>query len=209
MPAIRTSVRALFALFASMLFALLGCTQEVGGDASSASEQVTLSTVRVYHLNGKLPATFEDVALKVSQETVNAASPGELGEITSKLIVTTCSIYNGGLSSYLMVHHSPNLSTSDYYVCIQGSGDLDLTTTYYANTTNCVFTSNPAACVANLRLSGNVKSLWNGNQSPWQCSFLGPNFSVYSYYHVYSGYTPYYQSVSPSNLINATYLSCY
>lgn len=66
---------------------------------------------------------------------------------------------------------------------------------------------NYTACVNNLRVSGNVRSVWNGDDGTSECAFLGPNFSVYEFYQYPTA--PYAISSAPANLINATLVSCF
>lgn len=199
-------MKYLFATLALLITTLAGCTVETSpGDVSTSSDAVE-QTVRTYHLdqrdkNGQ--PVFEERTVRLPR--IDPSLPaGELAKARQALATTACTVPND-ITKYLVVWHDTGLSGS--FVCFTGLGDMDLTNVYYSNPFVCIYAPNYNACVANLRVSGNVRSVWNGDDGTSECVFLGPNMSAYEFYQYPT--TPYVTSNAPANLVAATYVTCF
>jgi hypothetical protein len=191
-----------------LVMSLIGCAVDASTEAASTSveQDFEVHTVRTYHLGKKddkgLPV-FEEKTVRLKKIDSSLTGDG-LAKARQELATSACAIPNQ-ITTYLVVWHDTGLSGS--YVCFTGTGDLDLTNVYYSNPFVCLWAPNYTACVNNLRVSGNVRSVWNGDDGTSECAFLGPNFSVYEFYQYPTA--PYAISSAPANLINATLVSCF
>lgn len=195
------------ALIVMLVMSLIGCAVDASTESiSSSDQQFEMQTVRFYQLDKKddkgMPVfTERTVRLPKIDPTLTGE---ELGKARQALATTACSIPNQ-ISRYLTIWKNTGLSGS--YVCLTGTGDLDLTNVYFSNPFVCLYAPNYATCIAGLRVSGNIRSLWQDNDGTTECAFLGPNLSVFEFYQHPA--TPYAISSAPADLVNATLVSCF
>lgn len=199
-------MKHVFALIALLITTLAGCAVDTSPDTTSTSQDAVEQTVRTYHLNQRNKdgsPVFEERTVLVPR--LDPALPaGELAKARQALATTACSV-PGDITRYLVVWHDTGLSGS--FVCFTGLGDMDLTNVYYSNPFVCFYAPDYNACVNNLRVSGNIRSVWNGDDGTSECAFLGPNLSTYEFYQYPT--TPYYTNNAPANLVAATYVTCF
>lgn len=196
-----------FVLIAAMVLSLVGCAVDTSTDSDlgTLDQQFETQTVRTYHLGQKdkdgMPV-FDEKTVRLPKIDPTLSGDG-LAKAQQALATAACTLPNQ-IDHFLAIWKNTGLSGS--YVCLTGTGDLDLTNVYFSNPFVCLYAPNYATCIAGLRVSGNVRSLWQSNDYASECVFLGPGFSVYEFYSYPA--TPYAISSAPTNLINATLVTC-
>lgn len=206
----------LYVIVTMLVVLVAGCAADVGVAEPASSDPAPLATVRVYTLHGDSEPTVEELAIPRPAVSIHQ---GDIGKTAQALALYSCA--SPDYDHSVLVYHDANVGVfgppTSMYVCIRGLGTLDLTNTYYANPFLCWYQPNPTACLANIRVSGNVRTVWNANNvGGMVAEFISANLDVYDFHAFQSGVHPYgtvqmfgNPNTPPPGLVNATLLYCW
>lgn len=216
-----------------MTLAFVGCAADAtspeptAGDPAVAPPAATTAdtkTVRRFELHKNGPATFKDyeVPAAIVDRAAALVSDPSLPHTMSAIALDPCQYIQTYFGPWpdkwntdLIVWHDVQTNPPGYITgfsgmmaCIVGTGTLDLTTAYYASVWPCFSAPNPAACLANIRVSGNVRAVLNENVGTSLCYFEDNSGAYFFSTYPSTSWGP-WMAANATYAVNSTSVTCF